>query len=193
MGNIMINKSLRTVFITGANNGIGYALSKILASQYNCHVFLGSRNLEKGNLAIDSFLKDMPECKGRIQLVQCDVSDSTSINNAANQVQVQLGNDKKLYALINNAGVGGAHGVNNDEIIKTNVYGVKLMSEAFQSLIESNGGRIVNMGSEEGPKYVSKIKDQAIKDLLSSGKPSWSELEAFFNEVAPGLKGGLGA
>ena len=56
-----------------------------------------------------------------------------------------------MYALVNNAGVAG---VSTEEIIRTNVYGTKLMSEAFIPLLDQNEGKIVNLGSGAGPAYV---------------------------------------
>ena len=62
--------------------------------------------------------------------------------------------EQKLYALVNNAGTGLAHGVSKEAMISTNFYGPKWMSDAFIPLIDSSAGRIVNLGSGAGPMYV---------------------------------------
>ena len=55
---------------------------------------------------------------------------------------------------MNNAGIlEGSVG----EILTTNVFGVKLMCDAFVPLIDSGHGRIVNLSSELGPGYVGKL------------------------------------
>ena len=60
-----------------------------------------------------------------------------------------------MYALVNNAGVGLNTGVSKTDVIKTNFYGQKMMTEAFVPLINPKKGRIVNMGSGSGPSYVA--------------------------------------
>lgn len=85
-------------------------------------------------------------------MVQLDVSDRVSIEKAAAQVKKDLG-DKRLYALVNNAGIGrGDH----DEVMRTNVFGAKYMCDAFIPLLDQEHGRIVNVGSGAGPMYVKK-------------------------------------
>ena len=67
-------------------------------------------------------------------------------------------------------------------MIKTNMYGVKNMSEAFIPLIEPAGGRIVNLGSGAGPMYVAK-QDKDVQALLSTESPTWDQLETFMKET----------
>lgn len=40
----------RKVLVTGGNSGIGAALCKQLALDYGCHVIMGSRSLERGQV-----------------------------------------------------------------------------------------------------------------------------------------------
>lgn len=44
----------KTVFVTGGNTGIGFALCKQLVLEDGCYVFMGSRSVEKGQEAIKS-------------------------------------------------------------------------------------------------------------------------------------------
>ena len=81
------------------------------------------------------------------------MSDPASITAAAESVKTKLGNEK-LYALVNNAGTGLAHNVTKDDMINTNFWGTKNMTEAFIPLIDPNAGRIVNLGSGAGPMFV---------------------------------------
>merc|ERR1712151_520054 len=96
--------------------------------------------------------------------IQVDVSDPTSITVAASSVRNKLGGEK-LYGLINNAGIAKGE---TDQIIKTNLYGPKLMSEAFIPMLDPANGCIVNSGAELGPMFVMKQKDKEIKAFLSS-------------------------
>ena len=65
-------------------------------------------------------------------------------------MQTKLGNNK-LYGLVNNAGIMSGSA---DDLLKTNVYGAKLMTDAFVPLLDSTRGRIVNVGSGAGPMHV---------------------------------------
>ena len=46
-------------------------------------------------------------CKGKVELVVVDVSNEASVKSAATTVKGSLGN-AKLYALVNNAGIGSS-------------------------------------------------------------------------------------
>ena len=61
----------RTFLVTGANKGQGYALcERILAEHDDTHVFLCSRDLERGNEAASRL--GFPD---RVTVVQLDVTD----------------------------------------------------------------------------------------------------------------------
>lgn len=88
----------KTIFITGANSGIGFETAKVLAGK-GARVLLGCRNAEKGQAAITSILETYPNAD--TELVMLDLSDLSSVSSAAEVVA----QDPKLDVLINNAGV----------------------------------------------------------------------------------------
>ena len=45
--------SSKRILVTGANSGIGLALTKQLVADHGCHVYLGSRSSEKGMQAVE--------------------------------------------------------------------------------------------------------------------------------------------
>ena len=63
-------------------------------------------------------------------MVHVDVCVPASIAAAVKSVKDRLGS-KKLYGFVNNAAVYQRDGNTKEDMIKTNVYGVKRMSEAF--------------------------------------------------------------
>ena len=86
----------KTAFITGANKGIGFATTKLLAER-GYQVWMGVRNKEHGEQAYQ-VLKDQ---NLDVRLVQIDISKDDSVTKAAAYLKEQLG---KLDILINNAG-----------------------------------------------------------------------------------------
>ena len=107
--------------LSGGNSGIGAALCKQLATEDGCFVFLGSRSVERGEKALSEMGAGV---EAKVTVVQCDISSPESVAAAAATVKAKL--EAPLFALVNNAGVGLAHGVSADEQIATNL--VRLMT-----------------------------------------------------------------
>ncbi|KAJ5193430.1 hypothetical protein N7449_009572 [Penicillium cf. viridicatum] len=97
--------SPRIVLITGANSGIGLATAKVLAqASQEFHIILACRSLEKGMQALDELKQE--GITGNVSTVQLDVTDETSIQAVATNVQERFGH---LDVLMNNAGVASRH------------------------------------------------------------------------------------
>ena len=111
--------ALNSVLVTGGNAGIGLALCKQLATEDGCHVYLCSRSRDKGIAAVQSILKTNP--KASVELIQLDVGNDKSVSSAAATLKGML--KTPLYAIVNNAGAGLAHGVSVDVILNTNIAG----------------------------------------------------------------------
>ncbi len=88
----------KTVFITGANTGIGFEAARALA-EHGARVLIGCRNLDKANAAADRIRSTAPN--GDVVVVPLDLSDLSSVRAAAATVSTEA----RLDALINNAGV----------------------------------------------------------------------------------------
>lgn len=52
------NNLPRKILVTGANTGIGLALTKQLVKDHGCHVYLGSRSVERGQRAVDEVKRE---------------------------------------------------------------------------------------------------------------------------------------
>ena len=57
------------MLVTGGNAGIGKALCKQLAAEFDCHVYMGSRNVERGENAVKEIVAEAAECQGKIEVV----------------------------------------------------------------------------------------------------------------------------
>ncbi len=137
--NIVMTK---TVLVTGASAGIGYAASELLLNR-GWKVFAGARRLEK--------MKPL-EALGAT-LLRLDVTDEASLREAAAAVTAGGG----LCALVNNAGYG-AHGAVEDVPLsearrqfEVNLFGLARLTQLLLPHLRARGGgRIINISSVAG-------------------------------------------
>ena len=88
----------KTIFITGANTGLGFEAASVLAGQ-NARVIIGCRSKDKAQQARETILKRHPEAD--VAIVALDLSDLASVKTAADAVAKEA----RLDVLINNAGI----------------------------------------------------------------------------------------
>lgn len=152
---------MKTALITGANKSIGFETARQLL-QRGYYVYLGSRDLQKGQQAIDLL---QSEGLTQVECIKIDVNDQHSIKAA----RTVLGQKTAvLDVLINNAGIsGGMTGpldMNTSEfrqVFDTNFFGVIDVTQAFIDLLQqSSEPRIVNVTSGLG-------------SLTRQSDPSW--------------------
>lgn len=167
----------RAVVVTGANSGIGKALCQQLATEDGCFVFLGSRSADKGAAAIKDIVDQAPAAESKIKLLEIDVTDDASVAAAATAVKDALG-DVPLFALVNNAGAGLAHGVTSAQVMAVNWEGPKRVVKSLLPLLHPTEGRVVNVGSGAGSSFVSSL-DLKSKSLFCNCPSDVSELDAF--------------
>ena len=85
----MASATKSIVLITGGNAGIGFELASQLLADKLKHVIIGSRSAEKGNAALENLqAKKQP---GSVEMVQIDVDNKESIDNAARKVGEEHG------------------------------------------------------------------------------------------------------
>lgn len=172
--------TVKHVLVTGGNAGIGAALCRLLATDHACHVYLGSRDAAKGAAAVDDIVAKYPAAANNIEVLVIDVNDDQSVAAAAAKLQETLkAHGAPLYALVNNAGVGLAHGDVGGPagVVKTNYEGPKRVTHAMEPLIDPNGGRIVNTSSGAASNWL-KRQDAATKELFSNPNLTLEELDA---------------
>ena len=88
----------KTIFITGANTGIGFEVARALAGK-NARVIIGCRSEAKAQQAKNDIEAEYKNAD--IDVVSLDLSDLTSIKTAAEKIQKEA----RLDVLINNAGI----------------------------------------------------------------------------------------
>jgi NAD(P)-dependent dehydrogenase (short-subunit alcohol dehydrogenase family) len=143
---------MKTIFITGANKGIGFETARQLA-QLNYFVYVGSRDRANGEEAIQKLNK---EGITNVELLIIDVSDGESVSKAREQLESKI---DALDILINNAGIAGHQPqdfvsgtlTNLRTIFDTNFFGTVQTTQEFLPLLRrSSQASIINVSSEVG-------------------------------------------
>jgi NAD(P)-dependent dehydrogenase (short-subunit alcohol dehydrogenase family) len=143
---------MKTVLITGANKSIGFEAARQLL-QKGYYVYLGSRDKQKGQQAVD-LLKS--EGLTNVEPIVINVDDGDSIKAARETLGQKT---SVLDVLINNAGISGGMSqpaLGTDvgvikQVFETNLFGVIDTTQAFIDLLrQSPEPRIVNVTSGLG-------------------------------------------
>ncbi len=161
-----------TALVTGANRGIGYALTNALLEAGAKKVYATARDVSRLETvtALDA---------SRVIPLQLDVTNHEQINSISGQtVDVNL--------LFNNAGVltfGSILDVSTEAIASqfaTNFYGTLNMARAFVPIIEKNqGGAIVNVLT-----VVSLASMPGLSSYSASKAATWSMTQSLRASVA---------
>jgi len=144
----------RVALVTGANQGIGYHIVEQLSKIPNTVVYLGSRDLQKGNEA------QLKLNSPNIKVMALNITSPEEIQKAAQLIQQTHGG---LDILINNAAIAWKGDSWGEEVVRstfeTNYFATKKMCEVFMPLLNENG-RLVVISSGEGS--LSKIKKESL-------------------------------
>jgi len=89
----------KVVIITGGNTGIGYVTAREMARK-NAHVFVASRNKERGEAAVEKIKAETGKTK--VELLLLDLQDLKSVKQSAENF---LAKNLPLHILVNNAGI----------------------------------------------------------------------------------------
>ncbi|XP_042442276.1 dehydrogenase/reductase SDR family member 12-like [Zingiber officinale] len=111
---IQVRMEGKNCMVTGANSGIGYAITEGLASR-GANVFMVCRSKERGEAALSKIQSTTGN--PNIHLEICDLS---SINEVKSFVSRFSTNQKSLHVLVNNAGLLEHNRVNTQEGLELN-------------------------------------------------------------------------
>jgi NAD(P)-dependent dehydrogenase (short-subunit alcohol dehydrogenase family) len=159
----------RSILVTGASTGIGRNLAESLA-EAGYHVYAGARK--------DDDLAELGAIEN-ITAVRLDVTSQEQVDAAAAMIAEK---GTGLYALVNNAGVGGGGTVVETDVedqtfvYSVNVEGVYRTTQAFAPFVIESKGRIVTTGSIAGT--ISSIPGFS----AYAGSKHW--IEAFTDSLA---------
>src|SRR5918993_1486004 len=142
----------RIAVVTGSSSGIGFETALLLARS-GFHTYATMRNLEKSK----SITEIANTEKLPLQVVQLDVNDDISVKNAIDKIVGAAAENKRIDALVNNAGyglVGAFEDLSVEEIksqFETNFFGVlRLIQQVLPIMRKQKSGKIVNVSSGAG-------------------------------------------
>jgi carbonyl reductase 1 len=116
-----------------------------------------------------------------------DVSSDDSVNTAAKSLA-----DVNLYAIVNNAGVGLGSKASVDQLIQTNLFGPKRVTDAFVSNLDPKQGRVVNVSSGVAAMWLRDKSDE-MKKMFTNPDTTWDQLKTTVLKLAPtSSRGGYG-
>jgi len=179
----------QVVVVTGASQGIGNGLSKMLAGA-GANVALCARNLK----VLHGLCHEIDPTGKQANAYELDVTNIEQINTVMNQVRQDFGS---LDALVNNAGLGANHPAEVvtendwDELMDVNLKGLFFCCQAAGRIMLQQGhGRIINMSSQAG---VVGIREHAVYSASKGGVNlltkvlalEWSSRGVNVNAVAP--------
>jgi NAD(P)-dependent dehydrogenase (short-subunit alcohol dehydrogenase family) len=135
--------------VTGANSGIGFALSAELLKR-GAIVYMAGRNKAK----VEEAASSLGEYKGRARPLVVDVTNQAQVQRAIEDTKAQAG---RIDLLFNNAGVGGTIPYDTvtledwKTIIDTNLWSVIYgVHAAIPIMLKQGSGHIVNTSSVAG-------------------------------------------
>ncbi len=141
----MVKQHQKAVLVTGASTGIGRSIA-LLLDRSGYRVFAGVRKEEDAE-------KLRQDASGRLRPLMLDITSEDDIKEAVKTVELELGPDQGLSALVNNAGIAAAGPLEFlplDRIrqhLEVNVIGQIAMIQAFLPLLRLGRGRIIQIGS----------------------------------------------
>jgi NAD(P)-dependent dehydrogenase (short-subunit alcohol dehydrogenase family) len=138
----------KVILITGANTGLGKATAIELVKHSPAHIYLTSRNADKGKTALEE-VKSVASDGTKVSLLNLDLSSFESIKAAAAEF---LQREERLDVLLLNAGIMGAPAALTKDgyemHIGTNHLGHALLLKLLKPVLEKTPDtRVIHLSS----------------------------------------------
>ena len=142
----------KIAIITGAAQGIGFAIAKMYAQQ-GATVVIGDINIDSAQVSAE---KIAGETGREVSACQLDISDKASVHKVVEAVIAKFG---RIDILVNNAGICPhatlltMDDILWDKVFAINVRGTFLMTQAVgRHMVKAKQGKIINIASCSGKK-----------------------------------------
>lgn len=128
--------------VTGGYTGCGFELVRLLYNA-NATVYILGRSQSKATKAISELTKEFPNANGKVEFIEVDLSDLTTIKPA---VDAFTEKESKLHVLTNNAGVmippkGSKDKQGLDLQMGTNCVGPFLLTKLLRPILEETAAQ----------------------------------------------------
>lgn len=186
----LFDLSEKIVLVTGATQGIGFALAKGFA-QAGAHVYLNARDPHKLETALANLKEDGLTAIGSL----FDVTNKEQLKHAIAKIIEETG---KIDVLVNNAGIIKRAPLEHleeedwDLVIQTDLTAPFMVGKyVAQSMIQNGGGKIINicsLMSEIGRDTVAAYAAAkgGLKMLTRSMATEWAKHNIQTNGIGPG-------
>lgn len=142
------------VWITGANSGIGKAITKEFV-RLGSKVFASARRISE----LERLNKELNSENLSVEILPCNVASSLNVEQCAKKII----SNNKIDCLINNAGITSFKTVNDNsineinDVINTNLLGsIWTIKSVLPQMIKQNSGMIINILSVVTKKIFTK-------------------------------------
>jgi gluconate 5-dehydrogenase len=180
----------KVALVTGATQGLGYAIAKGLANN-GATLAISARNPEKLEEALNRLKNQGIDAYGYM----FDVTDSEEVSIGIDAMEYELG---RIDILVNNAGINKRHSIENfpekdwDDVINTNLTSIyKVSKQVARGMIERKSGKIINicsLMSEVGRTSTSAYAAAkgGVKMLTKAMATEWAKHNIQINGIGPG-------
>jgi gluconate 5-dehydrogenase len=180
----------KVALVTGATQGLGYAIAKGLALN-GATLAISARNPEKLEEALNRLKNQGIDAFGYL----FDVTDTEEITIGIEALEYELG---KIDILVNNAGINRRFAMEDfpekdwDEVINTNLNSIyKVSKQVSRGMIERKSGKIINLCSlmSEVGRTTTAAYTAAkggAKMLTKAMATEWAKHNIQINGIGPG-------
>lgn len=139
----------KVVVITGGSHGLGQVLGSVLAA-LGADIVLIARDMERLHAAASG----LSQYGTRVLPLSCDIGDQAQVEQAAKQIQEQMG---RVDVLVNNAGIPAPRTIADttfadwERVIDTNLSGAFYVTRAlWDALTASGAGYVITISGVAG-------------------------------------------